>query len=170
MGKAKADDLLFVSKSPKERLSHLAAGAALVERTGYDIKQLRNKAALDRIALAASFLRDARAAYEDGVKLNRTAVSRAYYSMYHALRAATFLVYGGDDHEQHTVLPSKLPQDFPDCARWQNTLKNARLERNRADYDPYPRNDKQFEKAAADLLKAAAELIALTRQYVKAKS
>ena len=59
MPKAKADDLLFVSKSHKDRLDMLSAGASLVARTGYEVGQLRQKAALDRIKLAVAFYRDA---------------------------------------------------------------------------------------------------------------
>lgn len=170
MPKASSNDLLFISKSPKERLDYLAAGASLVARTGYDLRQLRSKAARDRLQLAASFLREAKALYRGGQHLRRTVVSRAYYAMYHALRSATFLGHGGDDHEQHTVLPSKLPVDFPDHKKWQNALKNARLERNRADYDPYPRQDEHFEQAAEAVLADATELIALAREYVRSRT
>lgn len=162
-------DLLFVSKSPKERLDYLAAGASLVARTGLDVKKLRAKAASDRLVLASAVLREAKALYV-GHNLRRTVVSRAYYAMYHAVRAATFLSYGGDDHEQHTVLPSKLPLDFPDRNVWQNALKNARLERNRADYDPYPRRDDDFQSVAETMLFEAKELVVLARKYVREKS
>lgn len=170
MPKARADDLLFVSKSPKERLDFLAAGASLVTRTGYGISDLRKRAAADRLKLAAAFLRDARRVSKASPTLHRTTISRAYYSMYHAVRAATFLSYGGDDHEQHTVLPSKIPTDFPDAIKWQNKLKGARFERNKADYDPYPRRDKDFEGIASTLLLTAVELLEVTRSYIQAKS
>jgi uncharacterized protein (UPF0332 family) len=169
MAKGIFDDLLFVSKSPKERLDYLAAGASLVLRTGLNVEQLRSRAALDRMALASSLLREARRLHR-GDGLRRTVVSRAYYAMYHACRAATFLSFGGDDHEQHTILPSKLPADFPDQGRWQNALKNARLERNRADYDPYPSKDKDFRAAADTLIADATALVTLARRYVESKS
>ncbi|PPT84501.1 hypothetical protein XarbCFBP8149_19440 [Xanthomonas arboricola] len=89
--------------------------------------------------------------------------------MYHAARAATFMSYGGDDHEQHTVLPSKLPKDFPDAAQHQNSLKNARFERNRADYDPYPRSDDDFSEAAATLVADATLIVSTTRKYLSTK-
>jgi uncharacterized protein (UPF0332 family) len=169
MARAFVKDLLFVSKSPKERLDYLAAGASLVARTGLDVKKLRAKAAFDRLVLAGAVLKEAKALYV-GHSLRRTVVSRAYYAMYHAVRAATFLSYGGDDHEQHTVLPSKLPLDFPDRNLWQNALKNARLERNRADYDPYPRRDEEFENIAEAMLVEAKDLVVLARKYVREKS
>jgi uncharacterized protein (UPF0332 family) len=170
MPKASSEDLLFVSKSSKDRLSFLAAGASIVSRTGYDVKRLRTKAALDRLDLAAAFFREASSLNNGATHLRRTVVSRAYYSMYHALRAATFISYGGDDHEQHTILPTKLPDDFPDHAKWQNALKSARLERNKADYDPYPRRDAQFTQVANSLVADAGRLITLARQYVRSKS
>src|SRR5690606_20302541 len=114
----------------------LAAGASLVVRTGYEIGQLRRRAAMDRLELANTFLADAVAISDNPYSLWRTVVSRAYYASYHALRAVVFVHHGGDDHEQHTVLPTKLPKDFPNFRDWQNTIKNARFERNRADYDP----------------------------------
>jgi len=169
MPKVNSEDLLFVSKSPKARLDSLAAGASLVSRTGREIKQLRAKAAVDRLQLAVTFLKEAKSLYKGGLHLRRTVVSRGYYSMYHALRSAAFIHHGGDDHEQHTVLPTKLPNDFPDRARWENSLKSARLERNRADYDPYPRRDQEFEKAAQDVIADATELIAVARDYIRSR-
>ncbi|WP_295930062.1 HEPN domain-containing protein [uncultured Xanthomonas sp.] len=162
-------DLLFVSKSHKDTLDYLAAGASLVARTGADIKKLRIKAASDRLSLAASFLKEAKA-LSKGAGLRRTVISRAYYAMYHAARAVTFLSFGGDDHEQHTVLPSKLPLDFPDAKQYQNLLKNARFERNRADYDPYPRKDEDFSGAASTLLADAESIVSRARKYIRAKS
>lgn len=170
MRKAASSDLLFVSKSPKEKLDSLAAGASLVQRTGYQIKELRNKAAVDRLALARALLRDAIAAMQANPVLYRTAVSRSYYSMYHALRAAAYLHHGGDDHEQHTVLPSKIPDDFPDKKDWENTLKSARYERNRADYDPYPRNASEFAATAQGLVKLASDLLPIARSYLRSKA
>lgn len=170
MRKAASSDLLFVSKSPKEKLDSLAAGASLVHRTGYQIQELRHKAAEDRLAFARALLRDANAALQASPVLYRTAVSRCYYSMYHALRSAAYLHHGGDDHEQHTVLPSKIPDDFPNRKGWENALKNARFERNRADYDPYPRDANEFAEIAQTLLRTATDLLPIARAYVRSKS
>ena len=167
MRKVSAHELLFVSKSNKEKLDALAAGAALVSRTGYGIAQLRAKAALDRLALAWAMLNAAEIAAKS--KLHRAAVSRAYYSMYHAFRATTFYVFGGDDHEKHSDLPSKLPQDFPNRATWENALKSARLERNRADYDPYPKSDAKFEPVAMTIVTDVRSLMPIIKRYLKQK-
>lgn len=170
MAKAGEKDLLFVSKSTKEKLDALSAGASLVSRTGYEVAELKAKAASDRLALAQALLKDANAALLAKRKLYRTAVSRSYYSMYHALRAVAYINHGGDDHESHTVLPSKIPDDFPNKRDWENSLKNARFERNRSDYDPYPRKDDAFQAIARELVKSAADLIPVARKYIRSKS
>ncbi len=74
----------------------------------------------------------------------RVAVGRYYYGMYHAMRAVVYFHVTGDDHEQHSVLPRSMPADFPDADFWKNALKDARLRRNEADYDPYPMSDVSF--------------------------
>lgn len=167
MRKARAHELLFVSKATKEKLDALADGAGLVTRTGYAINELRAKATFDRLVLARMMLECAEASFK--CKLHRATVSRAYYSMYHALRAATFYVFGGDDHEKHSDLPAKLPQDFPNRATWENALKSARLERNRADYDPYPKSDQKFAPVAKGMTAEAQSLFPIIKKYLKQK-
>lgn len=169
MPKATSQDLLFVSKAPKERLDAFAAGVSLVQRTGYDVTQLRVKATLDRLTFARSFLLNAEFAYQSTPPMNRVAVSRGYYSLYHSLRSVSFFIHGGDDYEKHSVLPTKLPKDFPDSRIWMNALKVARLERNRADYDPYPKNDRQFEAAANNLITGARKFLPIARRYLRQK-
>jgi hypothetical protein len=89
--------------------------------------------------------------------------------MYHCFRAVSYYTHGGDDHEEHTVLPSRIPNDFPNRDVWENNLKNARLERNRADYDPYPRQDRRFEVVATDVIQKARLLIPIAVQYLRSK-
>ena len=89
--------------------------------------------------------------------------------MYHSLRAATFFSYGGDDHEKHVELPLKLPHDFPDRANWENALKNARLERNKADYDPYPKREASFRDSAIVQIVVARSLPPIVGIYLKGK-
>lgn len=170
MPRATATDLLFVSKSNKEKLDSLAFGASLVARTGYDLQRLKAKAALDRFDLARIFLKDAKFAASSAPPMHRAAVSRAYYSMYHALRAVVFIEHGGDDHEQHSKLPSQIPANFPRKSYWENALKNARLERNRADYDPYPRKSVQFRSASDELIARAEELLPAVASYLRART
>lgn len=89
--------------------------------------------------------------------------------MYHAVRALVFYTTGGDDHEAHSELPGHLPKDFSNRDVWENELKNARLERNKADYDPYPKGDHAFHKAAEDVVKKAATLLPLAKRYLAKK-
>ena len=169
MPKINSTHLLVISKARKDKLDNLAFGASLVASTGYDVKEIRIKAALDRFEFARKILQSAEAIPISKLQMSRTKISRAYYSMYHALRAVTFFVTGGDDHEEHTVLPGKLPNDFPDRAIWENCLKTARLERNRADYDPYPKADKQFVAFSKQVVEEARALMPIVRQYLKSK-
>ena len=169
MPRATYSDLLFVSKGSKERLETLAAGVSLAERTGYSIRTLRGKAVTDRLKLAHSILKSAENSLAGPTPSFRTAVSRAYYAMYHTTRALSYFVHGGDDHQDHSKLPGSIPHDFPSRSRWQNELKRARLGRNRADYDPYPKNDRQFESAAQDFLQHARDLMPTARRYLRCK-
>jgi len=87
--------------------------------------------------------------------------------MYHAARVVSYWHAGGDDHEEHNILPGHLPLNFPDRAVWENRLKNARLERNRADYDPYPKTDRPFQAAATENFKLASLFLPLAKAYLR---
>jgi uncharacterized protein (UPF0332 family) len=169
MARATEKDLILVSKSDREKLDILRAGASIVQRTGYTIEQLRQKAIKDRLNLAQILLQEASQASTASKPAYRTVVSRAYYAMYHCIRALCFFYHGGDDNEPHNKLPKAIPDDFPERARWENKLKQARLDRNRADYDPYPRALNSFKVPAQDLLQCAQELQTRTRDYLRTK-
>ncbi|GAA2016812.1 hypothetical protein GCM10009756_00530 [Pseudokineococcus marinus] len=85
------------------------------------------------------------------------------------MRAAVYFVHGGDDNEQHSVLPGHTPSDFTNANVWQNNLKDARGLRNEADYDPYPMAHKDFRAAALMLQVNANNLLSLTRTYLRGK-
>jgi hypothetical protein len=89
--------------------------------------------------------------------------------MYHACRSVVFFVHGGDDHEQHSVLPGKLPNDMPGHAYWQNELKSARGWRNEADYDPFPSGNPHFRTIANNLSSTAPQLLQVCRTYLQNK-
>lgn len=163
------NELLLISKSNQETLRGFSQGAQLTNRSGKSIRELQVRVALDRIKLANLHLRQASSASKTKIPQYRSTVSRAYYAMYHAARAVTYISIGGDDHEQHSVLPTKLPPDFPDCENWKNALKLARLERNRADYDPYPSGDNEFSKSAEQLLQNARTMLKVARVYLQSK-
>lgn len=163
-------ELLLISKSNSEKLRNFTDGTQLARRSRRTIKQLQVHVANDRLKLAKLHLNDATAVSKCTPSMNRAVVSRAYYALYHAARASSYISFGGDDHEQHTVLPTKFPADFPDADIWRNRLKDARLERNRADYDPYPSGDVDFAATAVRLVGEAKQFIKLTQSYLKLKS
>lgn len=164
------NELLLISKSRLEKLKNFSDGVSISRRARSSIERLKFRVAKDRIRLAQMQLRDSSVAASSNPRLSRTGISRAYYAMYHAARAATYISHGGDDHEEHSVLPGKLPADFPNSEHWRNKLKNARFERNRADYDPYPRNERDFEDSCADLIRDAKDLVRIAQKYINAKA
>lgn len=163
-------ELLLISKAKLEKLKNFADGVSLCRRAGSSIAGLRARVAKDRLRLANAQLRDAIQAASSKPQLSRTAVSRAYYAMYHAARAATYISFGGDDHEEHSALPSKMPSDLPNLEQWRNKLKNARLERNRADYDPYPKDEAEFEETCSTLIQDAKDFVRVAQNYVNTKN
>jgi len=72
--------------------------------------------------------------------------------MYHALRACAFLFHEGDDYQEHSKLPLQIPKDFDVGIDWQNKLKKARLARNKADYEAYPKSDRAWETIAKTIM------------------
>ena len=163
-------ELLLISKAKQEKLKNYSEGVSLAARSGKSIEELRVKVAKDRLALAQQQLIAAKKAIDSTSSLSRTAVSRAYYAMYHAARAATYISFGGDDHEEHSKLPTQLPDDFPDVQNWKIKIKNARLDRNRADYDPYPKKDSEFKECAETLYADARSFLRSAKDYVQTKS
>jgi len=95
------------------------------------------------------------------------AVSRSYYAMYHAMRAAAFVFHGGDDHQEHQTLPGKAPDDMQTRDLWSNKLKDARERRNAADYDPYPKSETAWRLPALDLVAEARRFVGEVRTYLK---
>lgn len=98
----------------------------------------------------------------------RVATGRYYYAMYHAMRAVVYFQSSGDDHEQHSQLAGKTPADFPNGAYWQNELKDARLRRNEADYNPYPATDRDFINTARHMRREAHSLLSDANTYLHA--
>jgi hypothetical protein len=89
--------------------------------------------------------------------------------MYHAMRACVFISNEGDEHQEHSKLPLHVPVDFDIGVDWQNKLKDARLSRNRADYEAYPKTDLAWRKTAEALRRDADLLIVASNKYLKAK-
>ena len=85
------------------------------------------------------------------------------------MRACAFICHEGDDYEEHSKLPLNIPPDFDTAVDWQNKLKDARLARNNADYEAYPKSDRAWQKTA-EVIKSDADLLLTTsRNYLKTK-
>jgi uncharacterized protein (UPF0332 family) len=156
-----------IAKAKSEIINNWKEGVSLEQKSGKTISQLINQSALSRWNLAYQHRYQANKLMKSNPALYRSATSRYYYSMYHALRACIFLNLPGDDHEEHSKLPLKIPDDFP--SEWKNKMKEARLTRNAADYDPFPKSDLAWKESALRLKQFADELISLTRQYLRKK-
>lgn len=163
--------LLRISKSNKRELGYFSEGESLASAFGTSITDLTHQAAADRLILGehflniANLLRKSRSPALDW----RTAIGRYYYSMYHSMRAVSYFYVGGDDCQDHTKLFSSIPPDFPDHSIRSNELKNARLWRNEADYDPYPQSTDHFKKIAANLHPIANTFVSECRNYLSSK-
>jgi len=163
------NELLLLSKAKQEKFKNYIEGLSLATRSGKTIDELRAIVAQDRLHLAQQQLSAAKKAIVSTPSISRTAVSRAYYSMYHAARAVAYLDFGGDDNEEHSKLPTYLPNDFPDSSNWKIKLKNARLDRNRADYDPYPKKDSEFKECAEILYSDARNFLHSAKSYIQSR-
>ncbi|WP_084356823.1 HEPN domain-containing protein [Mycolicibacterium wolinskyi] len=112
----------------------------------------------DRLELAGHHLRTADSLAQ--LAAYRSSISRYYYAMYHAARAICFGHHRGDNYQKHSVLPNNLPASLPNAARWANELNDARLVRNMADYDLYPRNASDWMNDSVSLSVVASEFLA----------
>lgn len=166
---APAKNLLRVSKAKKSDVERWREARHLEASTAHTIDELFQRAAADRFLLAVQFLKSADAFLASTPRQCRSAVSRYYYAMYHAMRAAAFVFHGGDDFEEHRTLPGKAPDDLPNQALWSNALKDARERRNAADYDPYPKADAAWSHDAQALALEVRKFVAEVRAYLRSK-
>lgn len=166
---ADRESLSRVTQADARIIGAWGEGVHLEARTNRSIEELIHRASADRLALAYQLRRRANKLLEVQPSMQRDAVSRYYYAMYHAARALAFFRYQGDDHQEHTKLPDALPGDFLDRDTWVNNLKNARLARNEADYSPYPKSDHAWDRQALGLRSQAGEFLRLSRAYLRSK-
>ena len=138
---ASAKTLLRVSTAKKSVIDGWKEGRHLETDSGRDLPSLVERATSDRLTFAVLLLRDAEKLATRGSPQYRASISRSYYAIYHAMRAAVYFAHGGDDHQEHRALPAQAPQDMTERDSWSNKLKDARERRNAADYDPYPKSD-----------------------------
>jgi hypothetical protein len=101
---------------------------------GLMVRTQAHKLGLRWLRLGTTHLREARAASK--AKATRAAYSRAYYAAYNASKAVRYITAGfvslkGDDHQK----AAELPGDFPDAAKWSQSVTRLYEQRLRADYD-----------------------------------
>jgi uncharacterized protein (UPF0332 family) len=159
--------LLRVSQATKTSIDNWKEGVSLEQGSARTISELKILVVQDRWSLSLEHRRHANRLLASRPPLYRSAVSRYYYAMYHAMRSCVYVSHGGDDHEGHSKLPQNIPADFAPGEDWQTKLKDARLTRNNADYDPYPKSDKAFRNKALSLKSDCDRLLMLARNYLR---
>jgi uncharacterized protein (UPF0332 family) len=163
------DRLNRLAKAANKQIKDWEEGVSLQNDSGQTISQLISNAAADRWRFAYEHRHNANKLLRSKPPLYRSAISRYYYSMYHAIRACVFVSHGGDDHQEHRELPLYIPRDFPPEPNWQNMLRNARVLRNRADYEPYPKSNIAWKQDAFDLKTDADLFLSTARAYLQTK-
>jgi len=161
--------LIRLGKAKAETIDAWKEGVSLEASAGKGISLLCLEVAAGRWRLAYDLRTSGNFCLNRSSPLVRDAISRYYYALYHALRAAAYVFHGGDDHESHRELPAKIPVDFPSQAYWANQLKSARDYRNRADYDPYPRGASHWRPIALTLKADADQLMPIAKSYLSTK-
>lgn len=161
--------LNHVAKAKRAAIAAWKEGASLERDTAKSIDSILLRVASARWRLADSFRKQANRLMEVSPSLYRSAISRYYYAMYHALRACVFLENGGDDHEDHSKLPTQIPATLNPGVDWQTKMKDARITRNDADYDAYPQRDGAWKVQAHDIKADATALLTLTKTFLKNK-
>jgi hypothetical protein len=101
-------ELLKLQKFHKNQINLLQNGVRLAGVSGKQIDDLLREASAARFRLARRFLRSSKHLALHKPVLYRDVVSRAYYAVYHAARAVSFLTHPGDDYEHHDKVANGL--------------------------------------------------------------
>ncbi len=166
-----ADPVLLqrVAVADARLVTNWREGVSLETRSGRSLGELQHRVSADRLAFAADLVGRGRRLVASTPPHYRDAISRFYYAAYHAFRSVVYFRTGGDDHEQHSVLPSRIPADFPNYALWGNNLKSAREIRNSADYDMYPKTDSAWRQKCVEVQSIAEGAVRDARTYLRTK-
>jgi uncharacterized protein (UPF0332 family) len=135
-------------------------------RHPFPLAALITQVVSDRLVLAGEHLRTGDELVRN--QHHRSAISRHYYAMYHAARAIVFAEVQGDDYERHIVLPRNLPSQMEDVTLRESELTDARLLRNKADYDIYPHGHIGWETDARTLAGTAAAFVSACEVFALA--
>lgn len=166
---APKDVLAAAERASSQEIKAWKRGVFIEQRSGRSIDEIHARAVIDRIQLASHLRRRGKNLMEAQPPQHRDAISRFYFSMYHAMRAVVAYANKGDDGLSHAKLPEQAPGDFPDRDLWINRLKDARERRNDADYSIYPKAESAWESSAEQMLHNAAQLNSECRAYLRQK-
>lgn len=159
-----------VTKLSAREIGLLREGVSVEAALSRTMADALHQVVADRILLSEGFLQTAEKLRRSRSDMSRAAIARYYYAMYHAMRAVSFHNHGGDDHEAHSELFQKgVPADFPNAIAARNDLKDARLSRNEADYDPYPQSAAYFKSVVQRLAPVSSAFVADSRGYLVSK-
>ncbi|NKY29189.1 hypothetical protein [Nocardia gamkensis] len=163
------DRLRRVMKADSKTLGYFKEGASLEKALALSITDIIHKTTADRLRLGERFIDVANTMRRARIRDWRSTIGRYYYGMYHGMRAVSFFAHSGDDFEAHNQLFKSIPKDFPSKELRANELKDARLRRNEADYDPYPIDDKYFQGVVRSLDPVANDFVSACRSYLASK-
>lgn len=152
--------LLHISTCKKAQLAAISAGGG---RYPFPLALVIQQVTSDRLSFAGEHLRAG-----DQLIFNlqfRSAISRYYYSMYHAARSIVFAEVQGDDYERHNELPRHLPAGLHNGTLREQELVDARLLRNEADYNVYPSDQSEWKDDAGKLSVTAANFVQACEEF-----
>lgn len=159
-----------ITKLPNKLVLFMREGVSLEADLSRPLSDAMDQTVADRLNLSDEFLSMAQVLMRSRTDLSRAAIARFYYAMYHAMRAASYQHFEGDDYESHSDLSSKgVPPDYPLRNIASNDLKDARTLRNEADYEQYPFNQGYFKAQAKALQPIATAFVQKARVYVTSK-
>ena len=161
--------LIRIGTAKSKEQQAWSEGVSIEKYFKVPIPMLRLRVAAARYGLAKEMSLAGKLVIQQAKPHYRQAISRYYYSMYHCLRAVVYIHQGGDEHQAHSELPQRLPDDFPNREIWSNQLKSAREYRNQADYEPYPRSDSYWKSLAGNVMADAVSLLQISAAYLRAK-
>lgn len=163
-------DLLHrVTQADAKLISGWREGVSLESRSGHSLTELQHRVTAERLALASGFLSRGRSLMAHDPPLYRDATSRFYYAAYHAFRALVYHETGGDDHEGHTALPTRIPKSFPQQSLWSNDLKSAREIRNAADYNLFPKSPAAWRNGCLEVKTTAEGAVTSVRSHLRSR-
>ena len=161
-------ELLKLQKLNRHQINLLQNGVRPVGVSGKQIDDLLREASAARFQLARWFLRapnNSRRTSPFSIGTRYRGLTTLSIMRPEQLRSS----HPGDDYERHDKVANGLPLDLPDVELWRNKIKDARLKRNEADYEPFMNSNPSFRLASAAITKAATEFLAVCSTYLRGK-